>query len=115
MGSERSDVSQDKPGAPQAGDFGEANEPFALFEGWLREAEATEPNDPNAMALATVDPDGLPNVRMVLLKGLDPGGTADRGFVFSTPKSPNPIQPRQMRETFMPVEPNRAYSMIFSS
>jgi len=62
-----------------SGDFTEAGEPFALFEAWLAEATRTEPNDPNAMALATVDPDGMPNVRMVLLKGTDPGG-----FVFYT-------------------------------
>jgi pyridoxamine 5'-phosphate oxidase len=49
-------------------------DPFALFEGWLGEAIAKEPNDANAMALATVDADGLPDVRMVLLKGVDPGG-----------------------------------------
>ncbi len=52
-------------------------DPIALFKKWLAEAEKTEPNDPNAMALATVAEDGMPAVRMVLLKGLD-----DRGFVF---------------------------------
>ena len=62
-----------------SGDFTEQNEPFALFASWLREAETTEPNDPNAVALATVDEDGLPNVRMVLLKGFD-----SDGFVFYT-------------------------------
>lgn len=55
------------------------HDPFALFADWLKEAGTTEPNDPNAMALATVDPDGLPNVRMVLLKDVDP-----HGFVFYT-------------------------------
>ena len=60
-------------------DLTEAGAPYRLFDAWLREAEASEPNDPNAMALATVDPDGLPDVRMVLLKGVDP-----RGFVFYT-------------------------------
>jgi pyridoxamine 5'-phosphate oxidase len=60
-------------------DFDEVAEPFRLFAEWLGEAEAAEPNDPNAMALATVDGDGMPNVRMVLLKGLDGGG-----FVFFT-------------------------------
>jgi pyridoxamine 5'-phosphate oxidase len=60
-----------------AGDFTEQNDPFELFAGWLEEAKASEPNDPNAMALATVDADGLPGVRMVLLKGYD-----ERGFVF---------------------------------
>jgi pyridoxamine 5'-phosphate oxidase len=52
-------------------------DPFVLFQEWLKEAEGAEPNDPNAMALATADADGLPNVRMVLLKGVD-----ERGFVF---------------------------------
>lgn len=55
------------------------SDPFALARSWLAEAEASEPNDPNATALATVDPDGLPNVRMVLLKEIE----AD-AFVFYT-------------------------------
>jgi pyridoxamine 5'-phosphate oxidase len=54
-------------------------DPFALFDEWFREALAKEPNDANAMALATVDEAGLPDVRMVLLKGVDAGG-----FVFYT-------------------------------
>ena len=70
--------------APQAGDFIESEEPFQLFDAWFKDAIAHEPNDPNAMALATVDPDGLPNVRMVLLKGVDPADRSDRGFVFYT-------------------------------
>jgi pyridoxamine 5'-phosphate oxidase len=61
------------------GDFTEAQEPLALFASWFEEAKVAEPADPNAMALATVDADGLPNVRMVLLKGLD-----EYGFVFYT-------------------------------
>lgn len=61
------------------GDFTEADEPWALFRGWMDEARASEINDPNAMALATVDSDGLPDVRMVLLNGVD-----ERGFVFYT-------------------------------
>jgi pyridoxamine 5'-phosphate oxidase len=60
-----------------SGDFTAADEPFALFEAWLNEAIKSEPNDPNAMALATVDADGLPDVRMVLMKGFDTDG-----FVF---------------------------------
>jgi pyridoxamine 5'-phosphate oxidase len=60
-----------------SGDFTAAGEPFALFEAWLNEATKSEPNDPNAMALATVDPDGVPDVRMVLMKGFD-----SEGFVF---------------------------------
>jgi pyridoxamine 5'-phosphate oxidase len=61
------------------GDFTERQEPFKLFGELLKEAEASEVNDPNAVALATVDEDGLPNVRMVLLKGFD-----SNGFVFYT-------------------------------
>ncbi|MFO1170935.1 MAG: pyridoxamine 5'-phosphate oxidase [Hyphomicrobiaceae bacterium] len=65
--------------APPAPDFTEVEEPFRLFAEWFKDAEGHEPNDPNAMAIATVDPSGLPNVRMVLLKHAD----AD-GFVFYT-------------------------------
>ncbi|MFL5110779.1 MAG: pyridoxamine 5'-phosphate oxidase [Microvirga sp.] len=61
------------------GDFVDAAEPWAIFRAWMAEAEAAEPNDPTAMSLATVDQDGLPDVRMVLLKGAD-----ERGFVFYT-------------------------------
>ena len=64
---------------PQSPDFAGASDPFALFEDWIAEAEKSEPNDPNAMALATVDAHGLPNVRMVLLKAFGPDG-----FVFYT-------------------------------
>lgn len=56
-----------------------ADDPFALFADWLTEAKASEVNDPNGMALATVDDAGLPDVRMVLLKDVDAGG-----FVFYT-------------------------------
>ena len=56
-----------------------ADDPFALFAEWETEASLTEPNDPNAMAVASVDPSGLPDVRMVLLKAWDA-----RGFVFYT-------------------------------
>lgn len=55
-------------------------DPFALFDTWLDEAAASEPNDPNAMALATADAGGRPSVREVLLKGHGP----DLGFVFYT-------------------------------
>jgi pyridoxamine 5'-phosphate oxidase len=65
--------------ALRSGDFTEIEEPFGLFRTWMADAEASEPNDPNAMALATVDENGLPDVRMVLLKGAD-----ERGFVFYT-------------------------------
>ena len=50
------------------------HEPFALFERWFAEARAKELNDPNAMALATVDADGVPDVRMVLMKAFENGG-----------------------------------------
>jgi pyridoxamine 5'-phosphate oxidase len=60
-------------------DFPEADEPLALFESWMSEAKASEINDPNGMALASTDADGMPNVRMVLLKAFDA-----RGFVFYT-------------------------------
>jgi pyridoxamine 5'-phosphate oxidase len=69
-----------KAGAPApTSDFTLSEDPFALFAAWMREAEAAEPEDPNAMALATAGSDGLPDVRMVLLKGFD-----ERGFVFYT-------------------------------
>lgn len=55
------------------------SDPFMLFEVWYAEAKESEPNDPNAMALATASEDGLPSVRMVLLKGHGPDG-----FVFYT-------------------------------
>jgi pyridoxamine 5'-phosphate oxidase len=56
-----------------------ATDPHLLFEEWLAEARLAEPNDPEAMALATADRSGRPSVRMVLLKGHD-----ERGFVFYT-------------------------------
>ncbi|MGH6676657.1 MAG: pyridoxamine 5'-phosphate oxidase, partial [Xanthobacteraceae bacterium] len=58
-------------------DFTDADEPLALFSEWLAAAEKTEPDDANAMALATTDASGMPDVRMVLLKALDA-----HGFVF---------------------------------
>jgi pyridoxamine 5'-phosphate oxidase len=63
----------------KTGDFTGESEPFSLFGTWLKDAEDAEINDPNALALATVDETGLPNVRMVLLKSFDPAG-----FVFFT-------------------------------
>ena len=69
----------------QAPDFLGATDPFALFETWFADAREKEINDPNAMALATVDANGLPNLRVVLLKGLDEAGFGPgRGFVFYT-------------------------------
>ena len=63
----------------KSGDFTEAAEPFRLFAEWLDDATKSEPNDPNGLALATVDESGMPDVRMVLLKGFD-----EEGFVFYT-------------------------------
>jgi pyridoxamine 5'-phosphate oxidase len=67
----------EQPSWLTSGDFTQADEPFRLFEHWLKEAAASEPRDPTAMTLATIDAEGMPNARMVLLKGTD-----DRGFVF---------------------------------
>lgn len=55
------------------------DDPFAIAKAWLEEAKAAEVNDPNAIALSTVDANGLPNARMVLLKDIE-----DAGFVFFT-------------------------------
>lgn len=72
-------ISKDERQGLTTGDFTGADDPFALFDAWFQDAVRSEPEDPNAMALATADADGLPNVRMVLLK------SADRdGFVFYT-------------------------------
>jgi pyridoxamine 5'-phosphate oxidase len=62
-----------------SGDFTQADEPLRLWQAWFDEAVKSEPRDPNAMSLATVGPDGMPDVRTVLLKGID-----ERGFVFYT-------------------------------
>ena len=70
-------VSIKHPAWLTTGDFTDADEPLRLFAAWFEEARRAEPADPDAMALSTVDRDGLPNVRMVLLKGFD-----ERGFVF---------------------------------
>jgi pyridoxamine 5'-phosphate oxidase len=69
----------EQPGWLTSGDFAEADEPLHLFAAWFAEAKRAEPVNPDAMALATVDADGLPNARMVLLKAFD-----ERGFVFYT-------------------------------
>lgn len=61
-------------------------DPFAWFHEWLDQAEATEPNDPNAMTVATATLDGRPSARILLLKGVDPAGAPARGFVFYTNK-----------------------------
>jgi pyridoxamine 5'-phosphate oxidase len=70
------DGTQDGP--DRSGIFA-GDDPFVIAQMWLAEAEALEPNDPNAIALATVDADGMPNVRMVLLKDIEPAA-----FVFYT-------------------------------
>jgi pyridoxamine 5'-phosphate oxidase len=72
-------ASIEHPTSLTGGDFTEAAEPWRLFAAWLEEAKRAEPVNPDAMAVATVDASGLPNVRMVLLKGFD-----ERGFVFYT-------------------------------
>ncbi len=69
----------EQPNWLTGGDFTAAGEPWRLFAAWLEEASRTEPNDANAMALATAEPGGLPSVRMVLMKGFD-----ERGVVFYT-------------------------------
>lgn len=59
------------------------DDPFAIARAWLAEAEASEPNDPNAIALATVDAEGMPDARMVLLKEIE-GSGSEGAFVFYT-------------------------------
>jgi pyridoxamine 5'-phosphate oxidase len=68
-----------QPAATASGPTTVSDDPIALFETWYREARASEPNDSNAMALATADPAGHPSVRMVLLKG-----HGAEGFIFYT-------------------------------
>src|SRR5258708_37128287 len=72
-------VSMKQPNELTSADFTEADEPLRLFAAWFSDATRSEPADPNAMTLATVDSNGLPNARMVLLKGFD-----EQGFVFYT-------------------------------
>ena len=69
------------PVTSKADPIAPASDPFRLFEAWLADARETEPNDPNAMTLATVEADGMPSARIVLLKALD-----ERGFTFYTNK-----------------------------
>ena len=70
-------ASIEHPAGLTGGDFTAADEPLRLFAAWFAEAKRAEPVNPEAMTLATVDADGRPNARMVLLKGFD-----ERGFVF---------------------------------
>jgi pyridoxamine 5'-phosphate oxidase len=72
-------ASIEHPAGLTAGDLADRDEPLRLFADWFAEAKRSEPVNPEAMTLATVDADGLPNARMVLLKGFD-----ERGFVFYT-------------------------------
>ncbi len=62
----------------------DGEDPFVIARTWLAEAEAVEPNDANAIALATVDEDGMPDVRMVLLKDIESYGDGQGAFVFYT-------------------------------
>jgi pyridoxamine 5'-phosphate oxidase len=62
------------------------SDPFRWFQDWMAEAAASEPNDPNAMTVATATPEGLPSARIILLKGVDGPEAAPRGFVFYTNK-----------------------------
>ena len=66
--------------ADDQGDVLAGDDPFALFADWLALARVHEPNDPNAVSLATVDADGMPDVRVVLLKDLEAEGSG--GFTF---------------------------------
>src|SRR5271169_6111334 len=85
------------------GDFTQADEPFRLFAVWFAEAKRAEPVNPDAMALATVDAGGLPNARMVLLKGFD-----ERGFVFYT--NLGSVKGRELAEA-----PNAALTFYWKS
>jgi pyridoxamine 5'-phosphate oxidase len=73
------DPTMKHPSGLTFGDPAKADEPFGPFDAWMQEAREREPRDPDAVALATVDAGGLPNVRMVLLKGW-----GEDGFVFYT-------------------------------
>ena len=69
--------------ADRSGKFA-GDDPFEIARAWLAEAEASEPNDPGAIALSTVDVNGMPNARMVLLKEIESYGGGDGAFVFFT-------------------------------
>jgi pyridoxamine 5'-phosphate oxidase len=91
------------PGSLTGGDFTKADEPFRLFAAWFAEAKKSEPNNPDAMTLATVGADGFPNARMVLLKGFD-----ERGFVFYT--NVGSIKGRELAE-----QPRAALTLYWKS
>lgn len=73
-----------EPDAETESELAAEADPFHLFQTWFAEAERSEPNDANAMTLATATPEGAPSARMVLLKGVDGPDAAARGFVFYT-------------------------------
>jgi pyridoxamine 5'-phosphate oxidase len=84
---ENSKMTTDATPIPPSPDehFAEASDPFVLFDHWFQDAEAHELNDPNAMTVASVDGDGMPNARILLLKGVDGSDAgAGRGFTFYT-------------------------------
>jgi pyridoxamine 5'-phosphate oxidase len=93
----------ERPGWLTGGDFTEVDEPLRVFAVWFDEAKRTEPGNPDAMALATVDAGGLPNARMVLLKGFD-----ERGFVFYT--NLRSVKGRELAEA-----PNAALTFYWKS
>ncbi len=70
--------------APEPARATATDDPITLFEAWMAEAAASEPNDPNAVCLATATPEGRPSARMVLLKAVDAADLNPRGFVFYT-------------------------------
>jgi pyridoxamine 5'-phosphate oxidase len=70
---------EDYAAGPEGPPLPDSADPIALFEAWLEAAKTSETNDPNAVAVATVDAEGMPDVRMVLLKDVD-----ERGFTFYT-------------------------------
>ena len=84
-------MSEDANDTTRGGIFA-GDDPFVIAQRWLDEATASEPNDPNAIALATVDSQGLPNVRMVLLKEIECHGGGNGAFVFYTNYGSNKAQ-----------------------
>src|SRR5271165_4822913 len=87
------------------GDFTEAEDPFALFDLWFREASASEINDPEAMTLATVDDAGLPDARTLLCKGVDARGLVFYGNVESAKGRELAAHPKAAARFHGPVNP----------
>ncbi|MCU0817256.1 MAG: pyridoxamine 5'-phosphate oxidase [Cypionkella sp.] len=77
-------MGQERKDAMDRGGIFAGDDPFVIAQAWLKEAEGSEINDPNAIALATVDAGGMPNVRMVLLKDIEQEGGGEGAFVFYT-------------------------------